>query len=121
MVRILKEPKNSLVRQYKKLLSMDNAELEFTDEALKEIAKLATERKTGARGLRAIMEEFMLSVMYDAPDMDDVKGIIINADTVRNKTAPEYVYGEKKALPSPKKKLPKKTSFTDSDEDGSKG
>ncbi len=114
MVRILKEPKNSLVRQYKALLSMDSTELEFTDEALREIAKMASERKTGARGLRSIMEEFMLDIMYDAPDMKELSGIVINADTVREKKAPSYIYGEKKALPPKKEKSAKKPSFVDS-------
>jgi len=109
MVRILTEPKNSLVRQYKKLLSFDGKELSFTDGALREIARLAEERKTGARGLRSIMEEFMLDVMYDAPEMNDVSGIVITEETVRDKKTPDYVKGvaapqDVPAIEKPRKK-----------------
>ncbi len=67
LVRVLKEPRNSLVKQYKELLSMDNVELEFTDEALHAIARKTIERKTGARGLRSVMESILLPIMYDVP------------------------------------------------------
>lgn len=90
LVRILKEPKNSLVKQYAKLFSFDNAELEFKDDALTEIARLAIERNTGARGLRAILEEIMLDIMYEVPSRDDIAKVIITLDTVKNKTAPIY-------------------------------
>ncbi|MBR5515847.1 MAG: ATP-dependent Clp protease ATP-binding subunit ClpX, partial [Clostridia bacterium] len=78
LVRILKEPKNSLVKQYKKLFGMDDMELEFTDEALYKIADLAIERNIGARGLRSIMENMMLPMMYVLPSKDNVKKAIIN-------------------------------------------
>ncbi len=68
MVHILKEPKNSLIKQYSKLFKMDDVELKFDDDSLKEIAKAAIERKTGARGLRSILEEIMLDIMYDLPE-----------------------------------------------------
>ena len=90
LVRILKEPKNSLVKQYAKLFSFDNAELEFKDEALTEIARLAIERNTGARGLRAIIEEIMLDIMYEVPSRDDIAKVIITLETVRDKAAPLY-------------------------------
>ena len=90
LVRILKEPKNSLVKQYGKLFSLDNAELEFTDEALSEIASLAIERNTGARGLRAILEDTMLDIMYEVPSRDDIEKVTITLDTVRKKAPPIY-------------------------------
>lgn len=91
LVRILNEPKNSLVKQYKKLFSLDGAELEFTDEALKEIASLAIERNTGARGLRAIIEDIMLDIMYDIPSRNDIEKVIITLDTVKKTAAPTLV------------------------------
>lgn len=90
LVRILKEPKNSLVKQYEKLMEMDNAELIFEEDALSEIASLAIERNTGARGLRSIMEEVMTDIMYEVPSRNDVKGITITADTVKKQGKPEY-------------------------------
>ena len=91
LVRILNEPKNSLVKQYKKLFELDKTELEFTSEALDEIANRAIERNTGARGLRAIIEETMLDIMYDIPSRNDVEKVVVTLDTVKNKTAPELV------------------------------
>ena len=82
LVRILKEPKNALVKQYKKLLELEGVELEFTDEALREIAKEAIKRKTGARGLRAIMEKIMTDVMFEVPQRKDVKKVIIDREAV---------------------------------------
>lgn len=87
MVHILKEPKNALVKQYKKLFKMDNVNLEFTDDALKEIAKKAIERKTGARGLRSILEEIMLDIMFDLPEYKD-KTLTITKEVVINKEEP---------------------------------
>ncbi len=77
LVRILTEPKNALVKQYQKLLEMDNVELEFERGALEAIAKEAIKRNTGARGLRAIIESIMLDVMYEIPSRDDVQKCII--------------------------------------------
>lgn len=88
LVKILSEPKNSIVKQYKKLFELDNVELEFTDGALKAIAEKAIERQTGARGLRAIIEETMLDIMYDVPSRSDVERVTVTEDTVKNKTAP---------------------------------
>jgi ATP-dependent Clp protease ATP-binding subunit ClpX len=92
LVRILVEPKNSLVKQYKKLLEMDGVELEFTDRALKEIAKEAIRRKTGARGLRAIMEEVMTDVMFEIPSLGNVKKVIIDEKCVSEKKPPQILY-----------------------------
>ena len=82
LVRVLKEPRNSLVKQYKELLSMDSVELEFTDEALHAIARKTIERKTGARGLRSVMEGILLPVMYDVPNDSTIIRVTIDKDTV---------------------------------------
>lgn len=82
---ILTQPKNALVKQYKKLFELDGIELDITEEALDAVAKKAIERKTGARGLRAIMEETMSDIMYEVPSRDDVKKIMVTEETVENK------------------------------------
>lgn len=82
LISILKEPKNSIVKQYKKLFDIENVELEFTEEALKKIAALAIERKIGARGLRAIIEQTMLELMYEVPSDDEIVKVTITEDTV---------------------------------------
>lgn len=107
LINILTQPKNALVKQFSKLMDMDGVQLEFEDEALEEIAKLALERKTGARGLRAILESIMLDVMYDIPSRDDVKKCVITKDTVKHAKMPMLILGEneKKALPSAKKEM----------------
>jgi ATP-dependent Clp protease ATP-binding subunit ClpX len=84
LVRILTEPKNAMVKQYKKLLSMDGVELEFEDEALNALASMAIKRKTGARGLRAIIEHLMLDVMYEIPMREDVTHSVITRDMVEH-------------------------------------
>ena len=94
LVRILKEPKNSIVKQYIKLIEMDGVDLKFDDEALEAVAKLAIERNTGARGLRSIMENLMMSVMYDIPSRDNVASVIIGADCVNGLAAPQLVEKE---------------------------
>ncbi len=86
LVRILVEPKNSLVRQYQKLFAMENAELEMTPEALREIARIAKEKDTGARGLRSVVEEAMFDVMFELPDMEAGKKYILTPDVVRGET-----------------------------------
>ena len=82
LIKILTEPKNSIVKQYKKLFDLENVELEFTPEALKKIASLALERKIGARGLRAIIEQTMLELMYEVPSDDTIKKVVITEDAV---------------------------------------
>jgi ATP-dependent Clp protease ATP-binding subunit ClpX len=94
LVQILKEPKNALVKQYQKLLEMDGVTLEFEEEALRYIAKRAIERKTGARGLRAILEKIMLNVMFDIPSRDDVEKCIITKETVINNSDPILILSE---------------------------
>lgn len=86
---ILTQPKNALVKQYKKMLEIDDVTLEFTDEALTAISELAIERKTGARGLRSIIEESMLEVMFGIPSRTDVKKVIITKETIEDGTSPE--------------------------------
>ena len=89
--RIITEPRNSLLKQYTKLFAIDNVEIEFEDDAIKAIAELAIEQNTGARGLRSIMEGFMMNIMYSVPSRDDISKIIITRDTVINKTEPTYI------------------------------
>ncbi|HFU3862873.1 TPA: ATP-dependent Clp protease ATP-binding subunit ClpX [Streptococcus suis] len=88
LIRILTEPKNALVKQYQTLLSYDNVELEFDQDALEEIAKKAIERKTGARGLRSIIEETMIDVMFEVPSQENVKRVRVTKDAVDGKEKP---------------------------------
>ncbi|HEM3671305.1 TPA: ATP-dependent Clp protease ATP-binding subunit ClpX [Streptococcus suis] len=88
LIRILTEPKNALVKQYQTLLSYDNVELEFEQDALEEIAKKAIERKTGARGLRSIIEETMMDVMFEVPSQENVKRVRVTKDAVDGKEKP---------------------------------
>ncbi|MER2028153.1 MAG: ATP-dependent protease ATP-binding subunit ClpX [Solibacillus sp.] len=107
LVQILTEPKNALAKQYQKMLELDDVELEFEDEALVEIAKLAIERKTGARGLRSIIEATMLDVMFELPSREDIKKCIITAETIRDKADPKLILDDGSEL---KKDDNKKTS-----------
>ena len=91
LVQILTEPRNALVKQYYKLFEMDGVELEFTDDALEAVADQAILRGTGARGLRAIMEEVLLPVMYDIPSRDDVAKVVVTEQTVRSNVNPTIV------------------------------
>ena len=92
LVRILTEPRNALVKQFRKLFEMDGVELEITDDALRAIAREALARKTGARGLRAILEEVMLEIMYDIPSRRDVKKCVITKETSGDKEPPRLVW-----------------------------
>ncbi|MEE1517055.1 MAG: ATP-dependent Clp protease ATP-binding subunit ClpX [Lachnospiraceae bacterium] len=91
LVRILKEPKNAIVKQYQKLLELDGVDLTFEDEALEAIAERSFERKTGARGLRAVVEEVMMDIMYEVPSDDNIIGCTITKDSVENNGKPELV------------------------------
>lgn len=95
LTRILVEPKNALVRQYQKLFSMEGVELIVEQKALAEIAKKAVERKTGARGLRTIMEELLLDLMYDIPSRDDIKEVIIDENVVKKGAKPKFTIEKK--------------------------
>ena len=96
LVQVLTEPKNSLVKQYQRLFEMDDVELTFSEDSLGVIAELALERGTGARGLRAIMEELLVPVMYDIPDRDDVAEVVITAEVVRGEAEPQLILAEEK-------------------------
>jgi ATP-dependent Clp protease ATP-binding subunit ClpX len=97
LIAILTEPKNALVRQYQRLFAMEETELTFHEDALKAIAKHAIERKTGARGLRSIMEGILLDTMYDLPSLDGVEEVVISEEVVNGKDArPLYIYAERK-------------------------
>lgn len=89
--RIITEPKNSLMKQYIKLFDIDGVELEFEKAAIEKIAELAIEQNTGARGLRSIMEGFMMDIMYEVPSRSDIKKILITKDTVTKKSKPKYI------------------------------
>lgn len=91
LVRILKEPKNAIIKQYQKMLKIDAVDLEFEDDALVEVAKMAIERKTGARGLRSILESIMMEIMYEIPSRDDIKKCIVTKETIRNHQLPTLV------------------------------
>jgi ATP-dependent Clp protease ATP-binding subunit ClpX len=97
LIQILTEPKNALVRQYQRLFAMEEVELTFHEDALKAIAKHAIERKTGARGLRSIMEGILLDTMFDLPSLDGVEEVVISDEVVNGKDArPLYIYAERK-------------------------
>src|SRR3981189_464775 len=93
--RILTEPKNALVKQYQRLFEMENTELTFQDEALKAVAKKAIERRTGARGLRSIMEGILLDTMFELPGLESVEQVVIGPDVVEGKSRPLYIYAER--------------------------
>lgn len=90
LVRILKEPKNSLVKQYNKMLELDNVKLTFEDDALKAIADKAIKQKTGARGLRTILEDLLLDVMYEIPSKTDIKEVVVTKESINDKTKLKY-------------------------------
>ncbi|WP_203649005.1 ATP-dependent Clp protease ATP-binding subunit ClpX [Secundilactobacillus yichangensis] len=97
LVRILTEPKNALVKQYQRLISLDGVELDFEDKALREMAKLALKRNTGARGLRSIIEDVMRDIMFELPSRDDVAKVIVTGDTVKDHQEPELILKDQKA------------------------
>jgi len=88
LIDILRKPKNAIVRQYQKLFQLENVKLKFTEDALRSVAREALRRKSGARGLRAILEDAMIDIMYDIPSRTDVKEVIINEDVIDKKEAP---------------------------------
>ena len=94
LIRILTEPKNAIVKQYQKLLELDDVELEFDKEALEAIAETSLKRKTGARGLRAIMENVMQNVMYEVPSVDDIKECVITEQSVLGEEEPKLITKE---------------------------
>jgi ATP-dependent Clp protease ATP-binding subunit ClpX len=96
LIKILTEPKNALVKQYQRLFDMENVELSIHPDALNAISKRAIERKTGARGLRSILEGILLETMFDLPGLDGVQEVVISADVVEGKSRPLYIYAERR-------------------------
>ncbi len=96
LVKILTEPKNAFVKQYQRLFDMENTALTFTDDALRAIAKKAILRKTGARGLRSILEAILLDTMYELPTYQGVEEVVVNGDVVEGRTQPLLIYAEKR-------------------------
>jgi ATP-dependent Clp protease ATP-binding subunit ClpX len=94
LVTILTAPKNALIKQYQKLFELETTELKFTDDALLAIARRAIQRKTGARGLRSILEDILLDTMFDLPGMDEVTEVVVNEEVVTSDVAPLMIYGE---------------------------
>ena len=113
LIKIATEPKNALVKQYKKLLELDGVDLEFTREALEAIVDKAIERKTGARGLRSIIEEIMRDIMYDIPSNPKIEKCTITKETVTDKKGPELIINENKEVENiklkPKREYPENT------------
>ena len=100
LVTILTQPKNALVKQYQRLFELEDTALSFTDEALKAIAKRANERKTGARGLRSILEDILLNTMFDLPGQDEVQEVVVNEEAVTAEAAPLMIYSDTKKEPA---------------------
>ena len=100
LVTILTQPKNALVKQYQRLFELEEAELTFTDDALQAIAKRAIERKTGARGLRSIMEDILLDTMFDLPGLDSVEEVVVNEESVTSEAQPLLIHSDREAEPA---------------------
>ena len=96
LIKILKEPKNSLIKQYKRLFEFENVKLTFKDDGVKEIAKKAINKKTGARGLRSIIEALLLKTMFKLPAMDDVEEVVVNQSVVKNNVDPIITHSKTK-------------------------
>ena len=94
LITILTQPKNALVKQYQRLFELEDTKLNFTDDALNAIAKRAIERKTGARGLRSILEEILLDTMFDLPGLDEVAEVVVNEEAVSSESSPLMIYAE---------------------------
>ena len=100
LVTILPQPKNALVKQYQRLFELEDTDLSFTDDALTAIARRAIERKTGARGLRSIMEDILLDTMFDLPGMDSVSEVVVNEEAVNSDAAPLMIHADPQAEPA---------------------
>jgi ATP-dependent Clp protease ATP-binding subunit ClpX len=97
LIEILTKPKNALLKQYQRLFEMEGTKLTFTEDALKSVAHRAIQRKTGARGLRSIMEGILLSTMFDLPGLDEVEEVVVNKEVAENRAQPLFIYGERPA------------------------
>ncbi len=100
LVTILSEPKNALVKQYQRLFDMEDVILDFTDDALRAVAQRAIERKTGARGLRSILEEVLLDTMFDLPGMEGVEKVVVNGEAINRESEPLLIYSDRKEEPA---------------------
>ena len=97
LIEILTKPKNALVKQYQRLFEMEGAKLTFTEDALKSVSTRAIQRRTGARGLRSIMESILLGTMFDLPGLEDVEEVVVNREVAEGRATPLFIYGERKA------------------------
>ncbi|WP_270936635.1 ATP-dependent Clp protease ATP-binding subunit ClpX [Falsiroseomonas oryzae] len=97
LIEILTKPKNALVKQYQRLFEMEGAKLTFTEDAMKSVATRAIQRRTGARGLRSIMESILLGTMFDLPGLEDVEEVVVNREVAEGRASPLFIYGERKA------------------------
>jgi ATP-dependent Clp protease ATP-binding subunit ClpX len=97
LIEILTKPKNALVKQYQRLFEMEGAKLTFTEDAMKSVATRAIQRRTGARGLRSIMESILLGTMFDLPGLEDVEEVVVNREVAEGRAVPLFIYGERKA------------------------
>jgi ATP-dependent Clp protease ATP-binding subunit ClpX len=97
LIEILTKPKNALLKQYQRLFEMEATKLSFTEDALKSVANRAIQRKTGARGLRSIMESILLGTMYELPGLEDVNEVVVNKEVAEGRVAPLFIYGERAA------------------------
>ena len=109
LVKILTEPKNAIVKQYQKLFELDHVELEFTEGAVREIAKLSAERKTGARGLRSILEKAMTNLMYELPSNEEVGRCLVTEEVIRGTGEPELTIRDVE-VPREKRRISRKDS-----------
>lgn len=100
LVTILTQPKNALVKQYQRLFELEDTQLTFTEDALSAIAKRAIERKTGARGLRSILEDILLDTMFDLPGLETVKEVVVNEEAVTSDAKPLMIHGESEKEPA---------------------
>jgi ATP-dependent Clp protease ATP-binding subunit ClpX len=96
LVEILTAPKNALVKQYQRLFEMENVNLEFTEDALRAVAEKAIARRTGARGLRSILEGILLEPMFELPSLDSVDEMVINREVVEGRSKPLYIYTDRR-------------------------
>ncbi|WP_439594726.1 ATP-dependent Clp protease ATP-binding subunit ClpX [Falsiroseomonas sp.] len=97
LIEILTKPKNALVKQYQRLFEMEGAKLTFTEDAMKSVATRAIQRRTGARGLRSIMESILLGTMFDLPGLEDIEEVVVNREVAEGRASPLFIYGERPA------------------------
>ena len=95
-MRILTEPKNALAKQYQRLFEMEDAKLTFTEDALRGVANKAIKRKTGARGLRSILESILLDTMFELPSVPNLEEVVINAEVVEGRSRPLFIYADRR-------------------------